>query len=70
MYQCDNGKCISSSLYCDFEDHCGDNSDESYCGKYYKMLDIVAIPYYKKVLRREIISSNFIYAYYRLHFIF
>ena len=38
MYQCDNGKCISSSLYCDFENHCGDNSDEIYCGKCYKML--------------------------------
>ena len=34
MYQCGNGKCISNSLYCDFEDHCGDNSDENNCGGY------------------------------------
>ena len=32
MFRCDNGKCIPVSLYCDFIDHCDDNSDEKNCG--------------------------------------
>lgn len=33
MFKCENGKTISMSLYCDFIDNCGDNSDEKDCGK-------------------------------------
>ena len=28
-FQCSNGKCINVWNVCDFEDHCGDNSDET-----------------------------------------
>ncbi|XP_078699456.1 uncharacterized protein LOC144926490 [Branchiostoma floridae x Branchiostoma belcheri] len=28
-YRCSNGRCVSESVKCDFQDHCGDNSDES-----------------------------------------
>ena len=36
-FQCNNGICISKYSICDFQDHCGDNSDESrtdgaFCG--------------------------------------
>ncbi|XP_048236709.1 G-protein coupled receptor GRL101-like [Haliotis rufescens] len=31
QFACDNGRCVSSSLYCDFRDDCGDNSDERSC---------------------------------------
>ena len=29
-YDCMNGKCVATDLKCDGEDHCGDNSDETY----------------------------------------
>ena len=29
-FTCTNRKCISADLLCDGEDHCGDNSDETY----------------------------------------
>ena len=37
MFQCNNGKCISKYNICDFDNDCGDNSDESrtdgaFCG--------------------------------------
>ena len=44
-YECDNGKCISASFICDWEDDCGDYSDESNCentegiGKYHVILN-------------------------------
>ena len=28
LFQCNNGKCINKCYICDWEDHCGDNSDE------------------------------------------
>ena len=34
LFQCDNRKCISMSLYCDFRDDCGDLSDEKHCGRW------------------------------------
>ena len=34
LFQCDNRKCISMSLYCDFRDDCGDLSDETHCGRW------------------------------------
>ncbi|XP_063032459.1 MAM and LDL-receptor class A domain-containing protein 1 [Melospiza melodia melodia] len=30
--QCQNGKCYRAEQSCDFEDNCGDNTDESECG--------------------------------------
>ncbi|KAI1242665.1 MAM and LDL-receptor class A domain-containing protein 1, partial [Lamprotornis superbus] len=30
--QCQNGKCYRPEQSCDFEDNCGDNTDESECG--------------------------------------
>ena len=32
-FHCDNGRCISISLFCDLVDNCGDGSDEAKCGK-------------------------------------
>ena len=34
-----NGNCVADDLKCDGEDHCGDNSDETYgcIGKDYRM---------------------------------
>ena len=33
-FYCDNGFCINNpALLCNFEDDCGDNSDERECGK-------------------------------------
>ena len=39
MFQCNNGKCISKNYICDFDNNCGDSSDESrtngaFCGRY------------------------------------
>lgn len=31
-WQCHNGKCYRPEQSCDFEDNCGDNTDESECG--------------------------------------
>ena len=31
QYRCDNGRCISISMYCDYQNDCGDSSDEKYC---------------------------------------
>uniref|UniRef100_A0A669QU29 MAM and LDL receptor class A domain containing 1 n=1 Tax=Phasianus colchicus TaxID=9054 RepID=A0A669QU29_PHACC len=31
-WQCQNGKCYRPEQSCDFEDNCGDNTDESECG--------------------------------------
>jgi len=34
MFRCNNGACISNYYVCDFNDDCGDNSDEMTCGNY------------------------------------
>ena len=41
QYQCDNGNCVMGSDVCNGQDNCGDNSDETQCGrsKYYMMQD-------------------------------
>ena len=52
-YQCENRKCISNSFYCDFEDHCGDNSDENNCGGYF----------IKIALTKHFVNCNFIKYY-------
>lgn len=31
-WQCQNGKCYRPEQSCDFEDNCGDNTDENECG--------------------------------------
>ena len=34
QFSCDNGRCVPSSYVCDYENDCGDNSDETQdCGK-------------------------------------
>ncbi len=32
VFRCDNGNTIPVSVYCDFLDHCGDQTDEYSCG--------------------------------------
>ncbi|XP_070565435.1 MAM and LDL-receptor class A domain-containing protein 2-like isoform X2 [Ptychodera flava] len=34
-FQCDNGACANYDVLCDFEDNCGDDSDERDCGNYH-----------------------------------
>ena len=33
QYQCDNGNCVMGSDVCNGQDNCGDNSDETQCGR-------------------------------------
>lgn len=33
QFRCNNGNCISKTLQCDYNNDCGDNSDEFGCGK-------------------------------------
>lgn len=32
-FKCKNGQCIHATFRCDFDDDCGDMSDEENCGK-------------------------------------
>ena len=34
-FKCDNGECLHQNYVCDNVNHCGDDSDEKDCGKYY-----------------------------------
>ena len=34
QFQCKNKKCVSKYTVCALVDHCGDNSDESFCGMF------------------------------------
>ena len=36
LFTCKDGTHISSSFVCDFKPDCEDNSDEEFCGKWYK----------------------------------
>ncbi|GBN40574.1 hypothetical protein AVEN_223383-1 [Araneus ventricosus] len=36
-FKCSNGKCVFKTYVCDGKtDHCGDNSDEKVCGKFFR----------------------------------
>lgn len=50
QFRCNNGKCIPKLWYCDFDDDCGDNSDEPShrCSKpFYLFYKIHLIKFFK-----------------------
>ena len=36
--KCENHKCIPNEAVCDFNDDCGDNSEETNCGMYHHVI--------------------------------
>lgn len=51
-FTCDNGKCIPEAWKCDFDDDCGDNSDEK---KEWKCGKIHNIPGQGTILKHNVI---------------
>ena len=48
QFTCDNGQCIPASFECDGYSDCGDDSDESSCGKVY--INLTCDPYFCSVI--------------------